>query len=131
MDRAALWRAGGWAVIVAGVLLSVDAGARALASADIVAPGRLWGLPPGVWQLPGMTGTVPALFSVTAIYGLPPWSPCARGCLRLLHSRKRLRPFKQTRSREDRHVEMSGNRSMATTGGLTVTETPEPASWRT
>lgn len=69
MDRAALWRAGGWAAIVAGVLLSVDAGARALASADIVAPGRLWGLPPEVWQLPGMTGTVLALFSVIAIYG--------------------------------------------------------------
>jgi hypothetical protein len=68
MERAALWRAGGWAAIVAGVLLLVDTAARALAPADTIVPGRLAGLPPEVWQLPGMAGTVLALLGVIAIY---------------------------------------------------------------
>ena len=68
MERAALWRAGGWTAIVAGALLIVDTAVRALAPADTVVWGRLGGLPPEVWQLPGMAGTVLALLGVIAIY---------------------------------------------------------------
>jgi steroid delta-isomerase-like uncharacterized protein len=50
------------------VLLLVDVAARALAPADTMVPGRLAGLPPEVWQLPGMAGTVLALFGVLAVY---------------------------------------------------------------
>jgi hypothetical protein len=68
MERAVLWRAGGWAAIVAGVLLIVDVAARALAPAGAGVPVRVAGLPPEVWQLPGMAGTVLALFGVIAVY---------------------------------------------------------------
>jgi hypothetical protein len=68
MERAVLWRAGGWAAIVAGVLLIVDVAARALAPAGAGVPVRVAGLPPEVWQLPGMAGPVLALFGVIAVY---------------------------------------------------------------